>query len=139
MKAVADLLARAREDPDVLAVILYGSQARGEAGPRSDTDVCVVLRDGFPRDSLPEKTLGYLGFDLDVRPFQALPLAVRRRVLREGVVLFVRDEGALYDLAIATAKRWEDFRVYEDYLEAVAAGPSSPPAVGEDRGEGGMR
>ncbi len=122
--ALEELLARARGDPDVLAVILYGSQARGDAGPGSDTDVCLVLRDAFPREELPRKTLDYLGFDLDLRIFQALPLPLRRRVLREGGVLFVRDEGALYDLAIKTAKAWEDFRhVYSDYLEAVARGP----------------
>lgn len=111
------LLATAREDPDVLAVVLYGSRARGDAGPGSDTDVCLVLRDAFPREELPRRALDYLGFDLDLRLFQALPLPLRRRVLKEGKVLFVRDEGALYD------------------LEAVAAGPSSPLA-GEERGEG---
>lgn len=105
------LLATAREDPDVLAVVLYGSRARGDAGPGSDTDVCLVLRDAFPREELPRRALDYLGFDLDLRIVQALPLPLRRRVL------FVRDEGALYD------------------LEAVAAGPSSPLA-GEERGEG---
>ena len=124
MKAVADLLALVQQDPDVLAVLLYGSQARGDAGPRSDTDVCVVLREGFPQDQLPRKVLAYLGFDLDVRAFQALPLSLRRRVLREGRVLWVRDEDGLYDLAIRTAKAWEGFRhVFQDYLEAVSRGP----------------
>lgn len=118
------LLAAAREDPDVLAVVLYGSRVRGEAGPGSDTDVCLVLRDAFPREELPRKALEYLGFDLDLRLFQALPLPVRRRVLKEGKVLFVRDEAALFDLGIQTAKAWEDFRhIYLDYLEAVARGP----------------
>lgn len=122
--ALEELLAQARGDPDVLAVVLYGSRARGDAGPRSDTDVCLVLRDAFPREELPRKTLDYLGFDLDLRVFQALPLPLRRRVLKEGKFLFVRDEGALYDLAIKTAKAWEDFRhIYLDYLEAVARGP----------------
>lgn len=108
----------------MLAVLLYGSRARGDAGPRSDTDVCLVLRDEFPPDALPGKALIYFGFDLDVRLYQALPLPLRRRILREGKVLFVRDEDALYDLAIRTAKAWEDFRhVYEDYLEAVGRGP----------------
>ncbi len=124
MNPMDELLAQAREDPDVLAVILYGSRARGDAGPRSDTDVCVVLRADYGRDGLPGKTLAYLGFGADVRLFQSLPLPVRRRVLREGRVLFVRDEDALYDLAIRTAQAWEDFRhIYHDHLEAVGRGP----------------
>ncbi|MCX7750862.1 MAG: nucleotidyltransferase domain-containing protein [Candidatus Bipolaricaulota bacterium] len=131
-----ELLEAAREDPEVLAVLLYGSRARGDAGPGSDTDVCLVLRDGFPREELPRKALDYLGDALDLRVFQALPLLLRRRVLKEGRVLFVRDEGALYDLAIRTAKAWEDFRhIYLDYLEAVARGPASPQGEkGEETG-----
>jgi len=79
---------------------------------------------GLPPEALGRKALDYLGFGLDVRIFQGLPLALRRRVLREGRVLFVRDEDGLYDLAIRTAKAWEDFRhVYQGYLEAVGRGP----------------
>jgi len=35
---------------------------------------------------------------------------VRRRALKEGRVLFCRDEDTLYDLALGTAKAFEDFR-----------------------------
>lgn len=124
MTAVEEILALARQDPDVLAVLLYGSQARGDAGPRSDVDLCLVLDPAFSPEAVPAKGATYLHPDLDVRIFTALPLAVRRRVLREGKILYARDEDSLYDLAIRTAKEWEDFRhVYEDYLEAVAHGP----------------
>lgn len=44
--ALERLLDRAREDPAVLAVILFGSAARGEAAPASDVDVCLVLAPG---------------------------------------------------------------------------------------------
>ena len=40
------LIAQAEDDRDVLAVVLFGSQARGNAGPGSDVDVCVVLEAG---------------------------------------------------------------------------------------------
>ena len=56
MEADADLvdpLRRSLEaDPDVVFAYLFGSQARGEAGPRSDVDIAVLLRDGVPRDVL---------------------------------------------------------------------------------------
>jgi len=38
-----DLLKAAEQDDRVLAILLYGSQARGESRPESDTDVCLVL------------------------------------------------------------------------------------------------
>src|SRR3990172_12745215 len=38
------LAVHAREDPDVLAVLLFGSAGRGEVPPASDVDVCLVLQ-----------------------------------------------------------------------------------------------
>lgn len=123
--AIARLVERAKSDPDILAVLLFGSRAREEAGPGSDVDVCLVLRPE-PRSDLAtgEKRLEYLTVgDLDVAIFQKLPLHVRSRVLKEGKTLFVRDEDALYDLAIRTARAFEDFRhIHRLHLEHVARG-----------------
>ena len=123
--AITRLVARAREDPDVLAVLLFGSRARGGATPASDHDVCLVLA-APPRSDLDasEKRLQYLALgDLDVVVFQQLPLHIRSRVLREGRVLFTRDEDALYAAAVRTAKAFEGFRhIYRAYLDAVARG-----------------
>ena len=74
------VVAQAQADPEALAVMLFGSQARGEAGPASDVDVCLVLDPDVPPD-LPasRKRLDYLaGTDLDLTIFQQLPLPVRR-------------------------------------------------------------
>lgn len=116
------LLSKAEVDPDVLAVLLFGSRARGERGPASDTDICLVLRpDVSDRAAAGHKRLDYLAeVDFDVQVFQLLPLALRSRILREGKVLHCRDEEALYEIAIRTAKAWDDFRpIYRRYLEAV--------------------
>jgi predicted nucleotidyltransferase len=117
------LIVKAQHDRDVLAIILFGSRARGDAGPASDVDVCVVLEatvsSGLPAS---DKRLDYMaGSDLDVKIFQQLPLYIRTRILKEGRVLFVRDEDRLYDLAFRTARAFEDFRpYYQHYLDAVA-------------------
>ena len=130
MKAHSELdalLDRARHDRDVLAVMLFGSVARDDSHPGSDLDVCLVL---YPRDWAPEelarKRLGYVeAFDLDVHVFQALPLYVRHRVLKEGQVLLVKDEDTLYELAFHTAQEFDDFKhIYWEYLEGVADGRS---------------
>jgi len=119
------LLHRAASDSDVLAVMLFGSVARGEASTRSDLDVCLVLRGPQrTRHELAAKRLAYLGeVDLDVHVFQALPLYIRTRVLKEGRVLFCRDEDALYEVAFVTIRAFERFkRTYRAYLEEVAHG-----------------
>ncbi|MGH7818290.1 MAG: nucleotidyltransferase domain-containing protein [Candidatus Binatia bacterium] len=121
--AIEKLLAEARKDPEVLAVILFGSEARGEAGLASDLDVCLVLPGRrHPSVHLSEKKLQYAAAHpgLDVQVFQQLPLYVRRRVLRDGRVLWTRDEDMLYEVAFRTAQEFEDFRPrYEEYLRSV--------------------
>src|SRR3970040_3080214 len=88
------LAIRAGEDPDVLAVLLFGSVGRGDVTPASDVDVCLVLQ---PRaiERMSAKRLEYLSaFELGVQVFQQLPLYLRQRVLHEGQALLCKDEGA---------------------------------------------
>jgi predicted nucleotidyltransferase len=123
--AVARVIAQARQDQDVLAVMLFGSRARGEAHAQSDTDVCLVLGPGVEsREAATRKRLDYLSAtDLDLSIFQLLPLHIRSRVLKEGQVLFVRDEDSLYALAARTARAFEHFRhVQRRYLDEIARG-----------------
>lgn len=129
MNRLTGLIARAKSDPDILAVFLFGSVCRGEESKASDVDVCLILSPHFLRTdhlSFSRKRLEYLNdFSLDIQVFQALPLYIRKRVLGEGRLLFVRDEDQLYDLAIRTAKEYEDFKhIYHDYLREVEIGRS---------------
>ena len=82
-----------------------------ETEPRSDLDRA-------------EKRLEYLAEgDLDVAVFQSLPLHIRSRVLKEGTVLYARDEDALYAVAIRTARAWEGFRhIHRQYLDEILRG-----------------
>ena len=112
-----------QQDHAVLAVILFGSRARDGHTPTSDTDLCLVLP--FGKDTADDQMTVRMRYlkedDLDLRIFQQLPLYVRQRVLKEGVVLFCRDLDALYAIAYRTAQAFEDFRpAYREYLRQVA-------------------
>ena len=123
--ALRRLIGRAARDHDVLAVIVFGSRVRGDASPRSDLDVCLVLgAEPATGLALDRKRLDYLAeADVDLVVFQQLPLAIRSRILKEGSVIFVRDEPALYALATRTARAFEAFRhIHRHYLEQVARG-----------------
>jgi predicted nucleotidyltransferase len=125
VRALARVVARARHDPEVLAVLLFGSRARGDATTTSDYDVCLVLAAEPSSDlAMARKRLDYLmEGDLDLVVFQQLPLRIRSRVLKEGVTLFVRDEDHLYAVAMKTARAFEDFRrIHREYLDRVARG-----------------
>jgi predicted nucleotidyltransferase len=92
------LLSSASADPEILAVILFGSSARDEMTASSDIDICLVFRLGkADRLALSRKRLEYAESDIDVQIFQFLPIYIRRRVLKEGKVLFCRDEEELYE------------------------------------------
>jgi predicted nucleotidyltransferase len=120
------LLAMVKQDKEVLAVIVFGSAARDEQVPLSDVDICLVMMSQlkpFGPTTLSHKRLEYMkGDSLDVRIFQQLPLYIRVRVLKEGRILFVRDENQLYELAFRTAQAFEDFKhIYYEYLKEVAS------------------
>jgi predicted nucleotidyltransferase len=106
------------KDQDILAIILYGSYARGEEA--RDVDLCLVL---FPDkvDQAFDKRIEYSYYDeIDVQVFQDLPLYIRPRIIKEGKVLHVKDEDLLYDVAIQNAREWELFRPkYEMYLSSI--------------------
>lgn len=79
--------------PLVEAIILYGSRARGDAGPRSDIDVAVSCPRASEREWLDicatvEKVPTLLG--IDVIRLDKAPDSLRERVLREGRILYER-------------------------------------------------
>jgi len=86
--------------PDVLAVYLYGSRARGTASPTSDIDLGVLMR------AAPPPALGGVARDLEDAVERAVRVPVEvfvlnraaadltHRVLRDGILLLDRDRGA---------------------------------------------
>lgn len=112
------MVAAVRDDPDVLAVIHYGSSARGE--PFRDVDVAVVFREPVPPDAFDRTLRLDVAERVDPKVYQELPIYIQARVLGEGRVAWCRDEDALYRIAFRTVREFEDFRpFYEAYLEGA--------------------
>lgn len=106
------------KDPDILAVILYGSYARGEEA--RDVDLCLVLFPDKLKKQLDKRIEYSYHEQIDVQVFQDLPLYIRPRVIKEGIVRHVKDEDLLYEIAIKTAKEFELYRPkYELYLGSI--------------------
>jgi predicted nucleotidyltransferase len=120
-KALRRISEKAKDDKDVLAVMLFGSYARNEE--YSDIDVCIVLKPAKLESLfLSKKRLEYLAAfpNLDIQIFQQLPLYVKMRVLRDGKTIFCRNEDLLYDLSFSTVRQFEYFKPrYLSYLEGV--------------------
>jgi hypothetical protein len=108
---------------DVVSVILFGSAARNEHSTQSDVDICIVLkRNNYPKIYLSEKKLKFTAEfgNLDIQIYQQLPVYIRHRILKEGKILFCKDEDELYNVAFETIQQYEDYKpIYDYYLQGV--------------------
>ena len=119
------LLNKAAADKDILAVALFGSHARDEAGPDSDVDIALVLMPSLPDAGTAfDKRLAYMAdFEIDAHVYQQVPLYIRQRILAEGKVLYCRDEEMLYEIACRTITEFADYEhIYRDYLKEIEHG-----------------
>jgi hypothetical protein len=72
----------------VLRSSLFGSFARGDAGPESDVDILVELPDDknmFDLIELEERLAAALGKKVDVVTYRSLHHLLRERILREQI------------------------------------------------------
>lgn len=124
-KQLDELIKRARQDKQILAVFLFGSAARGDNLDNSDIDICLMLKKGaYAPLELSRKKLEYLkSFSLDVQIFQQLPIYIKKRIIQEGKNLFCADDDELYEIVFQTIQEFEDFRpIYSEYLKEVKGG-----------------
>ncbi len=125
MQRLAHYLA---DQPDVLVAYLFGSNARGGATPLSDVDIAVLAPKTISRDQAFELRLALIdGLQgllhreaLDVVVLNEVPLALRYRVLRDGMVLACRDEQVRILYQADTISRYLDFKpVIERHERAI--------------------
>lgn len=114
---------RLTPETDVLVAYVYGSHARGTAGPLSDVDVGVLLNEGSDyfqrRVDLTRAVAEVTGDDAaDVVVLNDAPIALSYRVLRDGKVILSRDERSRIRFVVQTIDRYLDMapmrRMYAD-------------------------
>ena len=100
---IGDLRAR----NDVLAIILFGSVARGQARPFSDIDLCLVTHPRLTEQERADlKSFGSRTIEVSI--FSELPLPVRFRVIREGRLVWCKDHLALHRVIAETTRQYLD-------------------------------
>lgn len=106
-------------DRRIVAVVLYGSWARGEQKPLSDMDVCIIPAADVDFEDIVRITPVV---DADISYFYNLPLQVRERVLAEGEPLIINDHDAFAEIKTRTVLAWLDFKpVRERLINAMLA------------------
>ena len=107
VKAVLDRVISGIPKEHVIAILLYGSVARGEEKPISDIDLCVITERRIPRAER-ERILSHASPRLDITLFWDLPLPIRFRVLREGKLLWGEEGLALHRIRRATLRCYRE-------------------------------
>ena len=113
-----DLKIRIREAvveqlPDVWAIYLYGSSARGDEFPSSDLDVAVLLPPGRCLKQpwqMAEQLAGALGRDVDLVDLRRAGDVLCMQVMAEGVVLYNAEPGEVLAWEAGAMTRYGHYR-----------------------------
>lgn len=107
--------------PRIAAAWVFGSVARGDAGPQSDLDVAVLMRS--PPDSADTRALLALSTELErFSPSGRVDMVIlgpqgsvfRHRVLSEGVLVLDADREARFDFEEWTIREYLDWKPTHD-------------------------
>ncbi len=93
-----EIVVWAQEQPEIIALYLYGSQAQGHATPLSDVDVAVLARRDLGRGQLwqtEDQWATEWPGKVDVRVLNLAPLPFRYEVTAHGRRLWAADLEAL--------------------------------------------
>jgi predicted nucleotidyltransferase len=82
------------EEPAVELALLFGSRARGTAGPRSDVDVAILGAPGLDRLGLAASLGTRLGLEVDVLTLDDVPIPLLDALVREAIVIHEAHPGA---------------------------------------------
>lgn len=124
-------LPQAFTDTGVVAAYLFGSVARAEATKRSDIDLGIVLGSVGPDQrrllDLMRRVHLATGLEVDLVLLDGSRLRLLRRILRDGVLVYVGDESARVEFESQMRKLSQDFAIHADRLDremlaATAAG-----------------
>jgi uncharacterized protein len=124
-KAMRRAFATAR--PEIVAVYLYGSRARGTATARSDVDLALLYNpppaatlEGQPFDIEAELERG-LGVPVEIIVLNHAPVDLVHRVLRDGILVLDRDRS--FRIHIEAKARNEFFGLQPHLTRYRAARP----------------
>jgi len=92
----------------VLAILIFGSKAKGEEHEKSDYDICIVKADSHEIIREVFRRIDVINKKYDVHLFEELPLYMKIEVIKNHRVIFSRDIYGLYEYFYFYRKLWKD-------------------------------
>jgi len=102
------------EDPNIMAILLFGSKAGSDDTIRSDTDICIVapkIRDINDRVLLFRKiymNVDVFGNNYDIWQFEELALYMKMEIIENHEVIYCKDIPELFEYFYHYRKIWKD-------------------------------
>ena len=131
------ILAALRDVPEIVALAIFGSRARGSSRPDSDLDVAVLFVDGVRESGwrLQGRVAACLsglapGGRVDVVVLDEVPELLRQRIFETGRVLLLKDERRWQELRVQTMREHGDREPYRRMLREAQARRLAGSATG---------
>lgn len=98
------------QSKDILGILLFGSYAIDMQTNRSDVDICIVAPQENSEEILSQifQIINVNQKKYDVRLFQELPLYIKIRVIKNGVLIYTPNKYDLYEFFYFYRKLWDD-------------------------------
>lgn len=104
-----------KKDKNVMAIVLFGSHAKGTQKPLSDIDVAVMLKK--PTKMAEANVAGFGSKFMDISNFHRLPLYVQFEALKYGKPLFIRDKKYMLDLTRHVVLEYLDMSYFYEKMK----------------------
>lgn len=123
-KYLPELIEFCKAQGDVIALYLFGSRANGTAGPLSDIDIAILLKQRSKKDDYFKRELFYLGKaneilhtdEVGLVLLNRAPLTIQYGVIMDAKVLYSRDEDARLSFEERIIDEHMDFKPFlEEY------------------------
>jgi predicted nucleotidyltransferase len=118
-----------KDYPYIAAAYLFGSYAKGKAGPMSDVDIALLLKDDSPKglelmheeDFMAYRIQKALGVkaEVDLIDLNSKKLVFRHNVLRTGKLIYEADKAARVRFATNVVSDFCDFEPRLRYMQKI--------------------
>lgn len=112
-KELNEIMNFAKKDKNIIALILFGSYARGKNKTSSDIDLCIIRKE----DTLPHefKILDYKNEVFDIHFFDKMPDYIKFRIFKEGRILILNEKKTYCNLRKRFLHRYRDEFPFREY------------------------
>lgn len=118
MKEISNLIEIIEEIPQVIAIIIFGSYAKGNHKSISDIDIAVILEN--PSIELEAEVGSLYSSKIDLVLFHKLPLYIKYEVFKYGEKLFCKDYNKLLEIEREVLRKYlEMSSMYERIKQRV--------------------